>query len=217
MTGTKHSYHAGRARDMRRLRIAAAVAALVAIHSWHALLRIARRSDRPGSRGSADAASTADAPDDADQSATVVEHERGWYDYLRGFHAHHGDPESDGVPAAPGDGPEHGDLWHGLDAWWQSNCLRGYTLGDDVYVCPGTPRPVRVHQAGHAPSFGSEFPTLARERREHGGLPDEPLRTLDVMLPGRFPHTCCRLRDQRGLGETYADWLREGRIRRLPG
>jgi hypothetical protein len=38
-----------------------------------------------------------------------------------------------------------------------------------------------------------------------------------VMLPGRFPHTCCRLRDERGLRETYREWLREGRIRRVTG
>jgi hypothetical protein len=193
---------------MRQLRIAAAVVALLVFHVWHALLRIAR--PRPESSG-------APVATDGGSEPAVVEHERGWYDYLRGFHAHHGDPESYGVPAAPGDGPEHGDFWHGLDAWWQSNCLRGYTLGDDVYVCPGTPRVVRVHQAGHAPSFGGEFPTLADERRENGGLPDEPLRTLDVMLPGRFPHTCCRLRDERGLRERYGEWLSDGRIRRLSG
>jgi hypothetical protein len=193
---------------MRRLRIAAALAALVGLHAWHALLRIARARDDP---------SVAAVAADGGPDPAIVEHERGWYDYLRGFHAHHGDPESYGVPEAPGDGPEHGDLWHGLDAWWQSNCLRGYTLGDDVYVCPGTPCVVRVHQAGHAPSFGREFRTLADERRENGGLPDEPLRTLDVMLPGRFPHTCCRLPDERGLRETYDEWLREGYIRRLPG
>jgi hypothetical protein len=199
---------------MRRLRIAAAVVALLGIHAWHALLRIARRrSDRSSRPERADPS----APEDARDDAAVVEHERGWYDYLRGFHAHHGDRASYGVPEAPGDHPEHGDLRHGLDVWWQSNCLRGYTLGDDVYVCPGTPRTVRVHQAGHAPSFGARFQPMARERREGGGLPDEPLRTLDVMLPGGLPHTLCRLRDQRGLGEAYDEWLREGRIGRLPG
>jgi hypothetical protein len=193
---------------MRRLRIAAAVVALLGLHAWHALLRIGRADDDP---------SSAPAATDGGSEPGLVEHERSWTDYLRGFHAHHGDPASYGVPETPGAAPEHGDIWHGLDAWWQSNCLRGYTLGDDVYVCPGTPRVVRVHQAGHAPSFGSEFPTLARGRRENGGLPDEPLDTLDVMLPGRFPHTCCRLRDERGLRETYAEWLREGRVRRVPG
>ena len=193
---------------MRRLRIAAALAALVGVHAWHTLLRTVRPdADRAGAPVATDGGS----------DPGIVEHERGWYDYLRGFHAHHGDPEPCSVPETPGDGPEHGDLWHGLDAWWQSNCLRGYTLGDDVYVCPGTPRAVRVHQAGHAPSFGSEFPPLVRERRANGGLPDEPLGTLDVMLPGRFPHTLCRLRDERGLRGTYDEWLRTGRIRRLPG
>jgi hypothetical protein len=192
---------------MRRLRIAAAMVALLGLHAWHALLHVAR----PGPDGSGAPAATDGGPESG-----IVEHERGWTDYLCGFHAHHGDPESYGVPEAPGKSPEHGDIWHGLDAWWQSNCLRGYTLGDDVYVCPGTPRVVRVHQAGHAPSFGGEFPTLARGRRENGGLPDESLGTLDVMLPGRFPHTCCRLRDERGLREAYREWLREGRIQRVP-
>ncbi|MFB6207699.1 MAG: hypothetical protein ABEJ05_14355 [Haloglomus sp.] len=190
---------------MRRLRIAAAVAALLGIHAWHALLRVARRE------------SARSQPPGGDENPELLEHERGWYDYLRGFHAHHGDPESYGVPTTDGDGPEHGDLWHGLDAWWQSNCLRGYTLGDDVYICPGTPRVVWVHQAGHAPSFGRDVPTLVGERRENDGLPDEPLRTLDVMLPGRFPHTCCRLRDERGLRDRYDEWLDRGRIQRLSG
>ena len=56
--------------------------------------------------------------------------------------------------------------------------------------------------------------TVRADRRADGGLDDEPLRTLDVMLPGAFPDTLLRLRDPRGLGETYDRWLREGRIRR---
>jgi hypothetical protein len=45
-------------------------------------------------------------------------------------------------------------------------------------------------------------------------LEDKPLRTLDVMLPGVFPNTLFRFRDQRGLGERYDEWVRTGPIRR---
>jgi hypothetical protein len=54
-------------------------------------------------------------------------------------------------------------------------------------------------------SFDRTSRTLSRARRPDGGPPDEPLRTLDAMLPGRFPHTPLRLRDPRGLGETYEE------------
>lgn len=172
------------------LRTAKAALALVAVAAWHAVL--ARVADRREAT--------------VDPDAAVVEHERNWYDYLRGLHAHHGDVE--------GDLPEHGDFRTGLRLWAERNYLRGYTLGDDVYVCPGTPRVVRVHQAGHAPSFGRAFDTLRRERRADGGLEDEPLRTLDVMMPGRFPHTLLRVRDPRGLTGTYEEWVAEGRIAR---
>ena len=40
------------------------------------------------------------------------------------------------------------------------------------------------------------------------------VETLDVMLPGNVPHTALRLRDPRGLGEAYDEWLRQGRIAR---
>lgn len=143
-------------------------------------------------------------------NSAVIEHERNWYDYVRGFHAHHGN----GPRRTNGDHPEHGSFWTGLACWYESNCLRGYTLGDDVYVCPDAPRIVRVHQAGHAPSFGAAFEPLCMERRPDGGLEDEPLLTLDVMLPGRFPHTLLRFRDPRGLDETYGEWIQDGRIAR---
>lgn len=178
---------------MRRARMVLALGVLASMAVWHALLAILR--DEP-----------ADVPvaDDPD----LVEHERNWYDYIRGFHAHHGEGTS-------GDRPEHGDFRAGLLRWRESDYLRGYTLGDEVYLCPNAPRALRVHQAGHAPAFGREFEPLRTERRADGGLDDEPLRTLDVMLPGGFPHAFLRLRDPRGLGRSYDEWLREGRIRRV--
>lgn len=184
---------------MRALRLAAGLLAVVAIAAWNAVVAwtvgaVERRP--PTGDDVTDSETTAD-PD-------VVEHERNWYDYLRGFHAHHGD--------VAGDHPEHGSFWEGLDLWLGTRCLRGYTLGDHTYVCPNAPRVLRVHQAGHAPSFGREFEPLRTERRPDGGLEDEPLRTLDVMLPGDFPHTLFRFRDPRGLGETYDEWVRSGRL-----
>lgn len=139
----------------------------------------------------------------------IIEYELGWYHYMKAFDAHHG----------PGGSPERdfesGSFLRGLQTWINTRFLRGYTLDDDVYVCQNAPRVLRVHQAGHAPSFGSEFRTLVRPRRENGGLADAPLYTLDVMLPGDFPHTFLRLRDSRGLTEAYEEWLREGRIVRI--
>lgn len=82
-------------------------------------------------------------------------------------------------------------------------------------VCPNAPRVLRVHQAGHAPAFGRGCETLVQPRRENGGLDDEPLYTLDVMLPGDFPHTVLRLRDPRGLTDRYEAWLRDGKITRV--
>lgn len=183
---------------MRSLREGAALAVLCALHAWHVLLR-AVRDPPPAPRGGREEAQAADGP-------AVAEYERGWYDYVRGFDVHHGPVD------APDDSPEHGSFRRGLRRWAASNYLRGYTLGDEVYVCPDCPRVVRVHQAGHAPSFGRAFETLADERRPDGGLPDEPLATLDVMLPGRFPHTLLRLRDSRGLTRTYDRWVATGRI-----
>lgn len=181
---------------MRPLRSVLALAVLAALHGWHTLLWLVRD---PPARDHAPATT----------EPLVTEYERGWYDYLRGFDVHHGPAE------APDDSPEHGSFWRGLRCWMDASYLRGYTLGDETYVCPRCPRVVRVHQAGHAPSFGREFDTLADGRRPDGGLPDEPLRTLDVMLPGRFPHTLLRLRDSRGLHDRYDEWLGRGRIARF--
>lgn len=171
-------------------RVPLALVALLGIDLWNRLVTLGETLPAP--------------PQSEDPD--LVEHERNWYDYLRGFHAHHGDTAVDH--------PEHGSFWTGLIRWYESGCLRGYTLGDDVYLCPNTPRTVRIHQAGHAPSFGAPFEPLRTERRADGGLEDEPLRTLDVMMPGRFPHTLLRLRDPRGLGETYEEWREAGRIAR---
>jgi hypothetical protein len=182
---------------MRALRLARAIALLAVITVWHWVL--ARFS--PDSE-TAEQSNTAGEGEETDPD--LVEHERNWYDYVRGFHAHHG--------AIEGDHPEHGSFREGLLWWQESNYLRGYTLGDDVYLCPNAPRVLRVHQAGHASSFGREFEPLWTERRDDGGLNDEPLWTFDVMLPGGFPHTFVRLRDHRGLGEAYEEWLEEGRI-----
>jgi len=180
---------------MRRARLVLALAVLAGMHLWHALLAPFR--DPIETNGA------------EQQDADVIEHVRNWYDYVRGFDAHHG--------PASGDHPEHGSFWRGLLVWADTDYLRGYTLGDDVYVCPNCPRIVRVHQAGHTPSFGAELEPLRTERRADGGLEDEPLRTLDVMLPGGFPHAFLRYRDSRGLVETYESWVESGRIRRSPG
>ena len=177
---------------MRALRLLAASLALVVMATWNAL--VVRVGAAPPTAATA-------ATDPA-----VVEHERNWYDYLRGYHVHLGDGE--------GDLPEHGSFVEGLLTWWDTDCMRGYTRGDDVYLCPNAPPIVRVHQAGHAPAFGRVFEPLRTERREDGGLEDEPLRTLDVMLPGTFPHTLLRFRDSRGLRDTYDHWVETGRIAR---
>ena len=175
---------------MTALRLVRALLVLVVIATWNLLLAsLTTRSD----------------PSPADDPA-IVEHERNWYDYLRGFHVHNGDGE--------GHLPEHGSFREGLLAWQASNYLRGYTRGNDIYLCPHAPRVLRVHQAGHAPAFGRAFEPLWTDRRSNGGLEDEPLWTLDVMLPGDFPHTLLRMRDPRGLRERYDEWLREGRIAR---
>lgn len=144
--------------------------------------------------------------DDGDPA--VVEYELDWIGYIKAFDAHHG----------PGGGPDRSIAWgsfaRGLRLWVTTRFLRGYTLDDSVYVCPNAPEVLRVHQAGHTPSFGGEFPTLVRPRRANGGLEDAPLWTLDVMLPGDFPHTLLRWRDSRGLVDAYREWLHNGRLQR---
>jgi hypothetical protein len=176
---------------MDALRLAYGLVAVLALASWNAAVTRVAGNDTAG-------------PIEAAVDPAVVEHERNWYDYLRGFDAHHGDVD--------GSHPEHGSVRRGLELWLASGCPRGYTRGDHTYVCANAPRVLRVHQAGHAPAFGGEFDPLRTVRRPDGGLADEPLRTLDVMLPGAVPHTLLRLRDPRGLGETYDAWLRDGRI-----
>jgi len=178
----------------RPLRVLAGVLGVALLTLWHRLVR-------------AVAGPPPAAPETA-SDADVVEYEPPWPRYLRGFAAHHG-PDGD-----PDRSPGEGSLLVGLVTWADTRFLRGYTLGDRVYVCPGCPTVVRVHQTGHAPSFGAAFEPLARPRRADGGLPDEPLHTLDVMLPGRFPHTLLRWRDPRGLTDAYRRWLRDGRLAR---
>lgn len=182
-------------KSRRVLRLAVGLLAIVAIAGWNAVVARTLGGDAGPQTGDTD-----------DRAADLVERERNWYDYVRGFHAHHGN--------ADGDRPEDGSFWSGLELWLDARCLRGYTIGDRTYVCSNAPRILRVHQAGHAPTFGRQFEPLRTERRPDDGLEDEPLRTLDVMLPGDFPHTLLRVRDPRGLGERYDAWLREGRIER---
>lgn len=172
------------------LRVAAALGAIAVLTGWNALVRY-REDPTP-------VGDSADPP-------IVVERERGWVSYVRGYHVHHGS----------GDASAGGSFWRGLVRWSEGGFLRGYTIGDGVYLCPNAPRVVRVHQAGHAPSFGAAFEPLAEPLRDDGGLPDEPLRTLDVMLPGAFPHTFLRLTDRRGLAGAYRVRLADGRIRRV--
>lgn len=160
---------------------------------WHAPIRAISGGVEP-----------VDPPIDA--APEIVEHERGWIDYVRGFDARFG--------KGLGNDPANGEFWRGLAVWLDHRLLRGYTDGDRVYVCPDAPRVLRVHQAGHTPAFGAVFEPLAGDYRPDGGLPDEPLRTFDVMLPGDFPHTFLRLTDRRDLGATYDDWVSRGRIRR---
>lgn len=181
------------------LRHAGGLLAIALLACWNAFVA--------GLAGTGGRDEGSDGPGSAD--AAIAEHERNWYDYIRGFHVHHGDVD------AETDSPEHGSFRTGLDLWLDSGCLRGYTLGDDTYVCSRAPRVLRVHQAGHAPSFGRQFEPLRADRRADGGLADEPLSTFDVMLPGGFPHTLLRLRDSRGLGATYDEWVRRGRIERV--
>lgn len=181
---------------MRALQYVPALLALATIAVWNAIVVRVHGSDVTPV--------TTEDPD-------LVEHERNWYDYLRGFHAHHGSVDGE---KPPGDHPEHGSFFAGLRRWQASGYLRGYTLGNDVYLAPNAPRSLRVHQAGHAPAFGRTFDPIYEDRRDDGGLPDELLRSFDVMLPGGFPHTFLKFRDPRGLGDRYDDWLTSGRIRR---
>ncbi|WP_255150847.1 hypothetical protein [Halorarius halobius] len=201
MSPSSEATSVARRRLVDGCRRAAAVAcgllAIAVLSAWHRLTSSVQGADR------------SDSPSDADPDAAVVERELGWCDYVRAFDAHHG---PDGDPDRP---VQSGSFPRGLRVWAATRFLRGYTLGDEVYVCPAAPRVLRVHQAGHAPSFGREHSTLVRPRRENGGLEDAPLWTFDVMLPGEFPHTLLRLRDPRGLGETYDAWLRDGRIARV--
>ncbi|MFB6160682.1 MAG: hypothetical protein ABEJ61_05835 [Haloferacaceae archaeon] len=187
-----------RSRTRVALRAFAGLVGVAVVSLWHRVLRAAVGPPPP-------------APRSAPADAVVFEHDCSWRRYLRALAAHHG-PDGD-----PSRRPETGSLLVGLAAWPGTRFLRGYTLGDHVYLAPGAPTVVRVHQAGHAPAFGREQPTLARDRRADGGLPDAPLRTFDVMLPGDLPHTACRLRDPRGLREEYRAWLHDGRIARVGG
>lgn len=180
----------------RPLRLAAGLVGIVVVTLWNRAVSFGSGTLPRG-------------PAAAEGERAVIEHERGWRTYLRGFHAHHGEG---GNPDRP---PKSGDLWRGLDLWVGSRFLRGYTLGDDIYLCPGAPLPVRVHQTGHTPAFGAAFEPIRGDRRDDGGLPDEPLWTFDVMLPGDFPHTFLRLSDRRGLREGYREWRFEGRIARV--
>lgn len=177
-------------------RIAVALLAIPLLSLWNALVTARSSSGAPG-------------PADPDREPRIVEHERRWRTYIQGFHVHHGDD------ATPGESPADGDFWEGLRLWLDSRFLRGYTIGNDVYLCPRTPERIRVHQAGHTPAFGDMFEPLSGDYRADGGLPDEPLRTLDVMLPGDFPHTFLRVRDPRGLTGAYRAWLHDGSIRRV--
>jgi hypothetical protein len=148
--------------------------------------------------------------DDSNGSGEIIEHERDWESYIRGFHSHFGesgerDPQMDYT---------EGEFRQGLRLWVSKGMPRSYTLGNHTYFCPYAPRVLRVHQAGHAPAFGKKFEPLRTERRDNGGLEDEPLGTFDVMLPGDFPHTFVRLTDHRGLEDEYIDWVEDGRIER---
>lgn len=172
--------------------------AIAVLSVWHQLLLVTRPNDPIET-----------VSDRSDSDPDIVEYELSWYRYIKAFDAHHG--PGGGIDRSIGSG----SFLRGLRVWMSSRFLRGYTLDDAVFVCPNAPRVLRVHQAGHAPSFGQEFSTLARSCRENDGLPDEPLYTFDVMLPGDFPHTFLRLRDFRGLTETYEQWVRTGRIKRV--
>lgn len=143
------------------------------------------------------------------EESELIEYELDWYRYIKAFDAHHG----------PGGGPDRatdsGAFVRGLRVWLETRCLRGYTLENEVYICPNAPRVLRVHQAGHAPAFGKGCETLVQPRRKDGELDDEPLYTFDLMLPGDFPRTFLRLRDPRGLSDRYEAWLRDGKITRV--
>ncbi|PGF13880.1 hypothetical protein CP556_22555 [Natrinema sp. CBA1119] len=170
--------------------------AIAVLSLWHwAISSIQAARDGPGTEERDDPA--------------LSEYELDWYQYIKAFDAPHG----------PGGGPDRaidsGAFVRGLRVWLKTRCLRGYTLEKEVYVCPNAPQVLRVHQAGHAPAFGKECETLVQPRRENGGLDDEALYTLDVMLPGDFPHTLLRLRDSRGLMDRYEAWLRDGKIARV--
>lgn len=183
--------------SMRWPHIAVALLAIPLMTIWNLIVTAGSRNDVASSV-------------DSETPPRIREHERNWRSYIRGFDAHHDD---DG---APDKGPDDGDFWEGLLLWLNSRFLRGYTIGNDVYVCPRTPRKVRIHQAGHTPVFGEIFEPLEADYQADGGLPDEPLRTLDVMLPGDFPHTFLRLKDPRGLTGAYRAWLHDGTIQRVP-
>ncbi|WP_436909640.1 hypothetical protein [Halosimplex marinum] len=184
--------------------------AVPVVAGWNRLVTARAPVPPAGTSPTADPSASEPATDtSATDAPAVTEHERAWPDYLRGFDAHHG-------PAGSADaGPGEGSLLRGVRLWVESDFLRGYTLGDDVYVVARAPTVVRVHQAGHTPEFGAAFDPLAADYREDGGLPDEPLRTADVMLPGTFPHTLLRLRDPRGLRGAYRAWLHDGHLERV--
>lgn len=76
---------------MGRLRTIPALLALVGIALWNRLVTRGR---------------SAPVPRTPNADPAIVEHERNWYDYLRGFHAHHGR----GPRRTAGDRPEHGSF-----------------------------------------------------------------------------------------------------------
>lgn len=144
---------------MRALRLAAGLLALAAIATWNAFLAwTVGAGDRPSPT---DDGATAD---EATADPAVIEHERNWYDYLRGFHAHHGD--------VAGDHPEQGSFWAGLDLWLGTRCLCGYTLGDHTYVCsnapPGTPGTPGGPRALVRPAVRTAADRASARRRSEG-------------------------------------------------
>ncbi|WP_226042856.1 hypothetical protein [Natrinema sp. DC36] len=113
--------------------------AIAVLSLWHrAISSIQVARDGPGTKERDDPA--------------LIEYELDWYQYIKAFDAHHG----------PGGGPDRaidsGAFVRGLRVWLKTRCLRGYTIENEVFVCPNAPRMLRVHQAGHAPAFGKGRP-----------------------------------------------------------
>lgn len=174
------------------------------------------------------------------RSDKVVRHHRHWGSFFRGIDSATNDPRDPEASIARGVGrwlkgflyrgyateddrtPYEEDLYLCPLAWRTAhplyavvNLLLGLTVYLLVTIRHLNPwqhvRELVVHEAGHLNGFGSRFRPIRAKPSAEGGLPHEPARTLDLMLPG--PWSWLRIRDRRGLEDAFDGWDGAGQVR----